>query len=82
MSITSAGTRFCPTGRRVPTFRNARHLMGRVEFDYWKDVRDPALAQIFDDSVRPVADGVSSTASMPQMVRMVNAIRPAPPTGG
>jgi glyoxylase-like metal-dependent hydrolase (beta-lactamase superfamily II) len=29
--------------------------MGRVEFDYWKDVRDPALATIFDDSVRPVA---------------------------
>jgi hypothetical protein len=43
-------------GRWIPTFRNARYLMGRVEFDYWKDVRDPALAQIFDDSVRPVAD--------------------------
>ena len=43
-------------GRWVPTFRNARYLMGRVEFDYWKDARDPALAQIFDDSVRPVAD--------------------------
>ena len=43
-------------GRWVPTFRNARYLMGRVEFDHWKNVRDPALAAIFDDSVRPVAD--------------------------
>jgi glyoxylase-like metal-dependent hydrolase (beta-lactamase superfamily II) len=42
-------------GRWIPTFRKARYLMGRVEFDYWKDVRDPALATIFDDSVRPVA---------------------------
>ncbi len=43
-------------GRWVPTFRNARYLMGRVEFDYWKGVREPGLAAIFDDSVRPVAD--------------------------
>lgn len=43
-------------GRWVPTFANARYLMGRVEFDYWKDVRDPAVAPVFADSVRPVAD--------------------------
>jgi glyoxylase-like metal-dependent hydrolase (beta-lactamase superfamily II) len=42
-------------GRWIPTFANARYLMGRVEFDYWKDVRVPALAAIFDDSVRPIA---------------------------
>ena len=42
-------------GRWVPTFRHARYLMGRVEFDYWKDVRDPGAAAIFDDSIRPVA---------------------------
>lgn len=43
-------------GRWVPSFRNARYLMGRDEFDYWKDVRDPAATAIFADSVRPVAD--------------------------
>ena len=43
-------------GRWVPTFPRARYLMGRIEFDYWKDVRVPAVAAIFDDSVRPVAD--------------------------
>jgi len=42
-------------GRWVPTFRRARYLMGRVEFDYWKNVRQPGLAAIFDDSIRPVA---------------------------
>jgi len=43
-------------GRWVPTFRNARYLIGRVEFDHWKNVLAPAPAAIFDDSVRPVAD--------------------------
>src|SRR3981189_2167136 len=43
-------------GRWIPTFPNARYLMGRVEFDHWKKVREPGLAAIFDDSVRPVAD--------------------------
>jgi glyoxylase-like metal-dependent hydrolase (beta-lactamase superfamily II) len=43
-------------GRWVPAFRNARYLMGRSEFNYWKEVRDPAVAAIFDDSVRPVAE--------------------------
>ena len=43
-------------GRWVPTFRHARYLMGRIEFDYWKDVRASSVAAIFDDSVRPVAD--------------------------
>ena len=43
-------------GRWVPTFVNARYLMGRVEFDYWRDQHDnPAAAAVFDDSVRPVA---------------------------
>src|SRR5712692_3387995 len=43
-------------GRWVPTFRHARYVMGRTEFDHWKRVRTPAPAAVFDDSVRPVAD--------------------------
>src|SRR5713226_4713636 len=43
-------------GRWVPTFRHARYLMARIEFDYWKDVRASSVAAIFDDSVRPVVD--------------------------
>jgi glyoxylase-like metal-dependent hydrolase (beta-lactamase superfamily II) len=40
----------------APAFPKARYLTGRVEFDYWKDVREPAAAAVFDDSVRPVAE--------------------------
>jgi glyoxylase-like metal-dependent hydrolase (beta-lactamase superfamily II) len=43
-------------GRWIPAFPNARHLLGRIEFDHWKDVREPSAAAVFDDSVRPVAD--------------------------
>ena len=43
-------------GRWVPTFGQARYLMGRIEFDYWKAVHAPPVAAIFDDSIRPVAD--------------------------
>jgi glyoxylase-like metal-dependent hydrolase (beta-lactamase superfamily II) len=43
-------------GRWVPAFPRARYLMGRVEFEYWKEVREPSVAAIFDDSVRPVAE--------------------------
>jgi glyoxylase-like metal-dependent hydrolase (beta-lactamase superfamily II) len=43
-------------GKWVPTFPNARYLIGGTEWDYWshfdgKDMRDPV-----EDSVRPVVD--------------------------
>lgn len=42
-------------GRWVPAFPNARYLMGRVEFDYWRDQREWAeQVTVFADSVRPV----------------------------
>src|ERR1700675_4040722 len=41
----------------VPTFPNARYLMGRAEFDYWRDQREnDELVEVFSDSVRPVFD--------------------------
>ncbi len=44
-------------GRWVPTFTNARYLMGRTEFAHWSGQRDNAAATaVFEDSVRPVAD--------------------------
>jgi glyoxylase-like metal-dependent hydrolase (beta-lactamase superfamily II) len=44
-------------GRWVPTFTDARYLMGRIEFDHWSRQRNnPAAAAVFDDSVRPVSD--------------------------
>lgn len=43
-------------GKWVPTFRNARYLFGRTEFEYWRD-EDPesaAYGDVFGDSVQPV----------------------------
>lgn len=42
-------------GKWVPTFPKARYLMGRAEFDYWRDQREnEELINVFSDSVRPV----------------------------
>ena len=45
-------------GQWVPTFKNARYLMARTEFDYWKTEPDTYVSepQIFHDSVKPVFD--------------------------
>ncbi|HEY2202852.1 MAG TPA: MBL fold metallo-hydrolase [Pseudonocardia sp.] len=49
-------------GTWVPTFPNARHLMPRVDVDYWNpanghDTRSgPRMAGVFADSVAPVLD--------------------------
>ena len=44
-------------GKWVPTFPNARYLMGTTEFDYW-DAEDDTqtYGTIMDDSVRPVVE--------------------------
>ena len=44
-------------GAWVPTFANARYLMGRAEFEHWREPhgRDDMEA-VFADSVRPVFD--------------------------
>jgi glyoxylase-like metal-dependent hydrolase (beta-lactamase superfamily II) len=43
-------------GEWRPTFPNARYLMGRREFEYWRDEADAAAGDpmIFADSVKPV----------------------------
>ena len=42
-------------GRWVPTFPNARYLMGRIEFEHWRDQRrDEGQKIVFADSVAPV----------------------------
>lgn len=41
-------------GAWVPTFPKARYLIGRTEFDYWRDETKAADPAIFADSVEPV----------------------------
>ncbi|HYM02504.1 MAG TPA: MBL fold metallo-hydrolase [Stellaceae bacterium] len=44
-------------GRWVPTFPQARYLMGRVEFEYWKTQRENEFQiPVFADSIAPVFD--------------------------
>src|SRR5437868_10646054 len=42
-------------GKWVPTFPQARYLMGRIEFDHWRGQRErDDMEAIFADSVKPV----------------------------
>jgi glyoxylase-like metal-dependent hydrolase (beta-lactamase superfamily II) len=44
-------------GKWVPTFPQARYLMGRVEFGHWRAQHEREdMAAVFADSVQPVAD--------------------------
>ena len=44
-------------GRWVPTFPNARYLMGRVEFAHWREQHErDDMAAVFADSVAPIYD--------------------------
>lgn len=41
-------------GKWIPTFPNARYLMGRKEFEHWRDNAEDGQAQVMQDSVLPV----------------------------
>ncbi len=43
-------------GKWVPTFPNARYLMGRKEFDHWRANAEEGQADVMADSVMPVYD--------------------------
>jgi len=44
-------------GRWVPTFPQARYLLGKIEYEFWKDNEDTALfGEVMADSVAPVWD--------------------------
>ena len=42
-------------GRWVPTFPNARYLVGKAEFEHWNAQREnPGLASVFEDAIDPI----------------------------
>ena len=43
-------------GKWLPTFPNARYLIGRKEWEYWKDEADGPDRTVRNDSVRPILD--------------------------
>ena len=48
-------------GKWVPTFPNARYLVGGVEWDYWSKSDNPDSRDPVEDSVRPVVDSGHAT---------------------
>ncbi|OIQ65184.1 metallo-beta-lactamase superfamily protein [mine drainage metagenome] len=49
-------------GKWVPTFPNARYLMGRTEYEHWSGVKDrPDMAHILADSVTPIIEAGLTT---------------------
>lgn len=43
-------------GKWVPTFQQARYLMGKQEFEFWSGEDDETGTVVFEDSVQPVFD--------------------------
>ena len=43
-------------GHWVPTFDNARYLVGRTEWDHWNRSEDEGQQQVLADAVRPIFD--------------------------
>jgi glyoxylase-like metal-dependent hydrolase (beta-lactamase superfamily II) len=42
--------------RWVPTFPNARYLVAKPEWEYWRNEDDPFGSQVLEDSVKPIFD--------------------------
>jgi glyoxylase-like metal-dependent hydrolase (beta-lactamase superfamily II) len=64
----------------VPTFPNARYLIGRVEHGYWTDSEDDSQAEIMADSVAPIfAAGLADLVEMDH--RLSPEVRLMPTTG-
>jgi glyoxylase-like metal-dependent hydrolase (beta-lactamase superfamily II) len=58
-------------GKWVPTFPNARYLIGRREYEHWNAEQDAENQQILSDSVRPVLE-----AGLAELVELDHRISP------
>jgi glyoxylase-like metal-dependent hydrolase (beta-lactamase superfamily II) len=68
------------TGKWVPTFPNARYLIGRKEYEHWTQDEEAEQKAIMADSVRPIFD--AGVAEMVEMDHRISAeIRLMPTTG-
>ena len=58
-------------GKWVPTFPNARYLIGKREFEFWSAEQEEETQQILSDSVRPILD-----AGLAELVELDHRISP------
>ena len=64
----------------VPTFPNARYLIGKIEYEHWAKEGDAEQQQILDDSIRPIFD--SALADKVELNHRISPdIRLIPTTG-
>jgi glyoxylase-like metal-dependent hydrolase (beta-lactamase superfamily II) len=67
-------------GKWVPTFPNARYLIGAQEYAHWRNETDGETPQILADSVQPIFDaGLADLVAMDH--RISGEIRLMPTTG-
>jgi glyoxylase-like metal-dependent hydrolase (beta-lactamase superfamily II) len=66
-------------GAWVPTFPNARYLIGRREYEHWTRDGDEEQQVILDDSVRPVFDhGLATLVEMNHRITPEIRLTPTP----
>jgi glyoxylase-like metal-dependent hydrolase (beta-lactamase superfamily II) len=58
-------------GKWVPTFPNARYLIGRHEYEFWSTTEDEGQKTMLRDCVKPIMD-----AGLVQLVEMDHVISP------
>ena len=64
----------------VPTFPNARYLMGEREYEHWEAEGDAAQAQIMADSVAPIFDA-GLAVLVPMDYQVTDGVRLVPTPG-
>jgi glyoxylase-like metal-dependent hydrolase (beta-lactamase superfamily II) len=66
-------------GRWVPTFPNARFLIGRAEFEHWSVAGDEEHQTIMSDSVKPIFDaGLADLVEMDHQLSDEIRLKPTP----
>jgi len=66
-------------GQWLPTFPNARYLIGRREYEHWSTAGDDEQLAILGDSVRPVFDhGLATLVEMNHRISPSISLTPTP----
>ena len=66
-------------GRWVPTFPNARYLIGRREYEHWSGEGDSEQQTILADSVKPIFDaGLATLVEMDHRISPEISLTPTP----
>lgn len=63
----------------VPTFPNARYLLGKTEYEFWSQSNDEGQKAIMSDSIKPIFDaGLVDLVEMSHKLSAEIALRPTP----